>query len=102
MYPSARSRARRIIRRRIVRAVVAGFLLAAQFVVYTQITSPERAVAGPAIAQTYYTPFEAQQLIGILRSIDGSPTCCSGSVVSNVSITSSTTRKGCYFPASIL
>jgi uncharacterized repeat protein (TIGR01451 family) len=41
-----------------------------------------------AIAQTYYTPFEAQQFIDMLRTIAADPTCCDTSVESTISITS--------------
>jgi uncharacterized repeat protein (TIGR01451 family) len=47
-----------------------------------------QARAATSIAQTYYTPFEAQQFIDILRGIAGDPGCCTTSVESTVSITS--------------
>ena len=46
------------------------------------------AQAATSIAQTYYTPFEAQQFIDVLRGIAGDPVCCDTSVESTVSVTS--------------
>jgi uncharacterized repeat protein (TIGR01451 family) len=97
MYPTAEARSRRVTRARWLRAAVAAALLAAQFVVYTQVVNPGAASAGAPIAQTYYTPFEAQEFIDILRSIHGTPTCCSGSVVSTVSITSGRDSNTIYY-----
>ena len=97
MYPTAEARSRRVTRARWLRAAVAAALLAAQFVVYTQVVNQGAASAGAPIAQTYYTPFEAQEFIEILRSINGDPACCSGSVVSTVSITSGRDSNTIYY-----
>ena len=97
MYPTARARARRVTKIRWVRAFVAATLLAAQFVVYTQVVQDSPARAGPAIAQTYYTPFEAQEYIDILRSIADDNGCCSGNVISTISITSGANGNTVYY-----
>ena len=97
MYPSVGARAGRVRRIRIVRACVVGLVLAAQVVVFGQATNPGAARAAPAVAQTYYTPYEAQQYIGILRTIADDPACCTSPVISTVSITSGANGNTVYY-----
>jgi hypothetical protein len=80
-----------------MRATVAAALIAAQFVVYTQVVQESPAHAGPAIAQTYYTPFEAQEYIDILRAIAADAACCTTSVLSTISITSGANGNTVYY-----
>ena len=47
------------------------------------------ALAAPGVSQVYYTPFEAQDFLDTLREIRSVPSCCSGPIISTISITSS-------------
>lgn len=85
MYSTVRERSRRIRRTRWVRAVGAFVSLLAPIVAFSTIRGGGDAAAAPAVAQTYYTPFEAQQFIGILRAIAGDPGCCDSPVISTIS-----------------
>ncbi|MBN2114476.1 MAG: DUF11 domain-containing protein, partial [Acidimicrobiia bacterium] len=85
---------RQFIRRRLavpraVAAVLAVTLLAGQVVGgWVLGGAPPRAVAAPSISQIYFTPYEAQEYMGILRAVAGDPACCSGPLRSTISITS--------------
>ena len=97
MYPSVEARTLRVRRIRIMRAAVVGLLLAAQVLAFEQATNPGRAEAAPAVAQTYYTPYEAQQYIDILRTIADNPACCTSPVTSTVSVTSGADGNFVYY-----
>ncbi|HSG79669.1 MAG TPA: SdrD B-like domain-containing protein [Acidimicrobiia bacterium] len=68
-----------------------------QLVVLAPLGDRDDAEAATSIAQVYYTPFEAQEFIGLLRSSNGNPGCCSGPVVSSVSITSGADANTVYY-----
>ncbi len=55
------------------------------------------AEATPSISQTYFTPFEAQELIDILRSILSAGGSCTGPVHSTISITSGADANTVYY-----
>ena len=97
MYPSLGARTRRVRRIHISRALLAVVAIAAQVAVFGQATRPGTAQAAPAIAQTYYTPYEAQQYIGILRTIADDPACCDSPVISTISITSGADGNVVYY-----
>ena len=97
MYPSLGARTRRVRRIRITRALVVGLAVAANAVVFGQASNPGTALAAPAIAQTYYTPYEAQQYIDILRTIADNVACCTTPVVSTISVTSGANGNVVYY-----
>ncbi|MCB2223439.1 MAG: DUF11 domain-containing protein, partial [Actinobacteria bacterium] len=78
---------RRLRRSRAFHAVLAILLLMGVITGLSDL-STRFARASMSIAQTYYTPFEAQQFVDVLRGISGDPGCCSTSVQSTVSVTS--------------
>ena len=85
--PPHRRGARRLRRARALHFGLAIALLAGSLSGLSDL-QPPTARAATSIAQTYYTPFEAQQYIDVLRGIAGDPGCCTTSVDSTVSITS--------------
>ncbi len=59
--------------------------------------APNVAEATPSISQTYFSPFEAQELIDILRSVGGGAGVCTGPVQSTISITSGADGNTIYY-----
>lgn len=95
MYVSMADRRRRVRRIATMRAGVAVAVLLPLLAVFAATRGT--ADAAPAVAQTYYTPFEAQQYIGILRTIAADPGCCTSPVLSTISLTSGADGNTVYY-----